>query len=325
MELLLETRSVKKYYGREPGGKNNRNTLVRAVDGVSLKIEKGRSLALIGESGSGKTTFGKLVCGLERASSGSILFLGQEIQDLREKEMRPYREHLQMVFQSSGSIFDPSYTIGESICEGIRNFKKMTKTQYQEAVDEALRKVGLEPALKKRYAYQLSGGQCQRANLARAFSLYPQLVICDEPVSSLDYSVRKQILNLMNRLQEEYKVTYLLITHDLSNVPYLCSAVAILYQGRVVEQLEETEQLDRRVLHPYSRLLYQSVPVPDPRKRRLNLGLSLKTTAEVPNFEGCLYQNRCPYSTSICKEQAPALREVEAGHWVACHCCHKTN
>ena len=180
MEFLLETDHLKKYYGKETASKGSRNSIVKAVDGVSLKIEKGRSLALIGESGSGKTTFGKLVAGLEKPSEGTISFLGKEVQNLKERDFRPFRRELQMIFQSSNGVFDPTYTIGESIREVMQNYMPMSPAEYEDAIDEILEKVGLEPAMKHRYVSQLSGGQCQRATIARALVLRPKLVICDE-------------------------------------------------------------------------------------------------------------------------------------------------
>lgn len=319
VETLLSTKDLKKYYGKEKAGKNGRDTLVKAVDGVSLNIVKGRSLALIGESGSGKTTFGKLVAGLGKSTSGTITFLGKELQGLRERELRPYRKELQMVFQSSSGVFDPGYTIGESICEVLKNYQKLSKAEYQDAVEEVLQKVGLEPSLKNRYVSQLSGGQCQRANIARALVLHPKLVICDEPVSSLDYSIRKQILNLLNDMSKEFGVTYLLITHDLSNVPYVCQAVAILYQGRVVEQMERTDAIEEMALHPYTKLLFQSIPATDPRNRKIGKGKIERVMAVSPTQKGCCYQNRCEYCTELCRQQEPSLQEVADGHLVACH------
>lgn len=317
MEILLSTENLKKYYGHE--GKSGKNGLVKALDGVSLKIAKGRSLALIGESGSGKTTFGKLVAGLERATSGTITFMGKEIQNLRGSEMRPYRKDLQMVFQSSQKVFDPSYTIGESICEVLKNYQKLSKEEYRKRVEEVLLQVELLPSFQDRYVYQLSGGQCQRANIARALVLHPQFMICDEPVSSLDCSIRKQILNLLKEVKETFGITYLLITHDLSNVPYICEAVAILYQGKVVEQMERTDAIEEMAIHPYTKQLYQSIPVTDPRKRRMKETVWEKAESVTKVETGCSYQYRCPCCTSLCRKKEPLLKKVAYGHFVACH------
>ena len=318
MEFLLETDHLKKYYGKETASKGSRNSIVKAVDGVSLKIEKGRSLALIGESGSGKTTFGKLVAGLEKPSEGTISFLGKEVQNLKERDFRPFRRELQMIFQSSNGVFDPTYTIGESIREVMQNYMPMSPAEYEDAIDEILEKVGLEPAMKHRYVSQLSGGQCQRANIARALVLRPKLVICDEPVSSLDYSIRKQILHLLNELQEKYEMTYLLITHDLSNVPYLCKEVAIMYQGRVVEFIDHTDSLKETAVHPYTKDLFDSIPVKEPKMRRIGSQEKKIFSDTIPE-QGCPYQNRCRRCTNICREHIPELTEIETGHFAACH------
>ncbi|MBQ8306256.1 MAG: ABC transporter ATP-binding protein [Blautia sp.] len=312
MQTLIQTEGLKKYYGKKH--------VVRAVDDVSLQIMQGRSLALIGESGSGKTTFARLIGGLEKPSAGKVRFLGQEIQGTGEKTFRPLRKDMQIVFQSSGGVFDPGYTIGESIVEVLRNYEKLPRAAYEERVDEALRRVGLDPELKNRYVTQLSGGQCQRANIARALVLRPKLVICDEPVSSLDYSIRKQILNLLNEIQEKYDVTYLLITHDLSNVPYVCKAVAIMYQGRILEYMEGTTAIGERVMHPYSKLLYRSIPAADPRRRRLLLDEPEQTEELHAVPKGCPFQNRCVSCTDRCRETMPPMVEREPGHQVACYC-----
>ena len=315
MEALIRTEGLKKYYGRKK--------VVKAVDDVSLTIREGSSLALIGESGSGKTTFARLISGLEKPDAGKIYFLGKEIQNVREKELRPFRKEMQIVFQSSGGVFDPGYTIGESIREILKNYEKLSEAEYEERIDEALRQVGLPPELKNRYVTQLSGGQCQRANIARALVLKPKLVICDEPVSSLDYSIRKQILNLLNEIREKYGVTYLLITHDLSNVPYVCQAVAIMYQGRIVEYMEGTQDIGERVCHPYSRLLFHSIPVADPHRRSIIYEEEAKGEELENVTEGCVFRNRCSYCSEGCRKEQPPMVEREPGHLAACCCLDK--
>ncbi len=319
MSILLETKELKKYYGKETSRRGSGQMLIKAVDHVSLQIEEGKSLALIGESGSGKTTFGKLIAGLESPTEGKIIFQGKEIQNLKSKEMRKIRKDMQMVFQSSGGVFDPSYTVGESITEILKNYQKLSLSEYRREVCQVLEKVGLDESFCDRYAKNLSGGQCQRANIARALVLHPKLVICDEPVSSLDYSIRKQILNLLRNMQEEFGLTYLLITHDLSNVPYVCQHVAIMYQGKIVEYLRQTDQLEEMVVHPYSRLLFQSIPAKSPRQRKLLTGN--ETQAFTESFKkGCSFQNRCSKCTEQCREHTPALHKIAEGHYAACHC-----
>ena len=243
---------------------------------------------------------------------------GQEMQDLSEKQFRPYRKNLQMVFQSSSGVFDPGYTIGENILEILKLHEKLQEGEYEERVKEALIQTGLDPDIRNRYVGQISGGQCQRANIARALVLRPELVICDEPVSSLDYSIRKQILHLLNELQEKYEMTYLLITHDLSNVPYLCKEVAIMYQGRVVEFIDHTDSLKETAVHPYTKDLFDSIPVKEPKMRRIGSQEKKIFSDTIPE-QGCPYQNRCRRCTNICREHIPELTEIETGHFAACH------
>lgn len=310
MNTLIKTEHLKKYYGKKK--------IVKAVDDISLEIHAGSSVALIGESGSGKTTFGKLIAGLEKPTDGKFWFQENEMQNLSEKQFRPHRKNLQMIFQSSGGVFDPGYTIGENILEILKLHEKLTKKEYEEKIEEALIQTGLDPDIRNRYVNQISGGQCQRANIARALVLRPKFVICDEPVSSLDYSIRKQILQLLNELQEKYDMTYLLITHDLSNVPYLCKEVAIMYQGRIVEFINHTDQLQEISVHPYTKDLFASIPVKEPKLRKIGQENRKAISDQIPEH-GCPYQNRCSRCSEICKERIPELTEITKGHFAACH------
>lgn len=319
MSVLVEMTHVKRYYGRTGSVKKRRQALIKAVDDVSLVIEEGMSLALIGESGSGKTTLGKLVAGLERVDEGKILFQGKEIQNLSGKEMRKIRKNMQMIFQSSGGVFDPRYTIGESIAEVLKNYETLSATECRDRVCEVLEKTGLERSFAGRYVKSLSGGQCQRANIARALVLRPKLVICDEPVASLDYSIRKQMLNLLNEMREEYGLTYLLITHDLSNVPYVCQHVAIMYQGRIVEYIKCTDNIQEKARHPYTRLLFHSIPVRHPRERRLLSEYESQAVSDTVE-SGCVFCDRCSKATEQCRQSVPELQKIATGHFVACHC-----
>lgn len=315
MSILLETKNLKRYYGKGE---------VKAVDDITLQIKAGRSLALIGESGSGKTTFGKLIAGLETPTAGKIFFQGEEIQELSVKKMRRIRKDMQMVFQSSGGVFDPAYTIGESITEVLKNYEKLSVREYKKLVDNVLTRVGLGEEYGYRYARNLSGGQCQRANIARALVLRPKMVICDEPVSSLDYSIRKQILNLLKEMQKEFGITYLLITHDLSNVSYVCQEVAIMYAGQIVEMMDCTDDMKETALHPYSKLLFQSIPVQSPRDRK-KLDECRSQGIGMTFSVGCNFQSRCEKCTERCRREKPLLKEIAAGHKVACHCYGEEN
>ena len=318
MSVLLETQHLTKYYGKNSKYAKGRNSLVKAVDDVSVKIEKGKSVALIGESGSGKTTLGKLISCLESSQSGKILFHGKEIEKLRGKALQHVRKDMQIIFQSSGGVFDPLFTIGENITEVLKNYEKLSAAEYRSRVEEVLVRVGLDASYADRYSTNLSGGECQRANIARALVLRPEFVICDEPVSNLDYSIRKNILNLLKKMQEEYGLTYLLITHDLSNVPYVCQQVAIMYQGKIVEFIDSTDHLEEKVMHPYTKLLFQSIPVKHPKERKTEE--RLQEAVQTKSFDqGCDFQNRCPCCTERCRTETPQLRNVTNGHSIMCH------
>ena len=250
MSTLLKTEHLKKYYGKKK--------IVKAVDDVSLEIHAGSSMALIGESGSGKTTFGKLIAGLEKPTDGKFWFQGQEMQDLSEKQFRPYRKNLQMVFQSSSGVFDPGYTIGENILEILKLHEKLQEGEYEERVKEALIQTGLDPDIRNRYVGQISGGQCQRANIARALVLRPELVICDEPVSSLDYSIRKQILEEIYQLSRKENLGVLFITHDLGVVAEIADDVSIMKDGEIVEN-GTVEDIFYHPQHSYTKKLLDAV------------------------------------------------------------------
>ncbi|SFA89953.1 peptide/nickel transport system ATP-binding protein [Acetitomaculum ruminis DSM 5522] len=312
MKYLLKTENLKKYYGKKE--------VVKALDDVSLAIEEGKSLGLIGESGSGKSTLGRIISCLEKPTFGKISFMDQRIDNLSEKQFRSLRKDMQIIFQSSKGVFDPTYTIGDSIKEVLKNFEKLSEREYEERIDETLKSVGLDPDLKYRNVNQLSGGQCQRANIARALILRPKFVICDEPVSSLDYSIRKQILNLLNEIKEKYGITYLLITHDLSNVSYVCQAVAIMYKGKIVEYLDDTEKIGEKVIHPYSKILYASIPKANPHNRSIVYDKDNERVSELNQIiKGCSFWDRCEKCSEICKKNIPDLKEIYPGHKVACH------
>lgn len=316
MPVLLETKDLKRYFGRYPASRWGVQP-VRAVDGVSLRIESGQSLALIGESGSGKTTLGRLIAGLDRPTGGTVHFLGTCLQTMPRRMLRQSRKSLQMVFQSSSGAFDPTCTIGSSIGEVLDNHVRLPAAEREAAVCSILEQVGLPADYRYRYPHALSGGECQRANIARALVLHPQLVICDEPVSSLDYAVRKQILNLLKEMQAALGQTYLLITHDLSNVPYLCQRAAIMYGGVIVEQTDSAPDLERAAAHPYTRLLFDSVPARHPSGRKPP-GCGPPRQSAGPG-RGCRFAGRCPARAGRCEREQPMLRPIAPGHLVACH------
>ena len=276
-------------------------------------------MALIGESGSGKTTFGKLIAGLEKPTDGKFWFQGQEMQDLSEKQFRPYRKNLQMVFQSSSGVFDPGYTIGENILEILKLHEKLQEGEYEERVKEALIQTGLDPDIRNRYVGQISGGQCQRANIARALVLRPELVICDEPVSALDVSIQAQVLNLMKEIQKELNLTYLFIAHDLSVVQYMSDRIMVMYLGKIVE-VADSKALYDEPLHPYTKALLSAIPVADIHHKKKRQVLEGEVPSPIHKPSGCAFHNRCPYCMDICKKEDPVLRYHGAdGHMTACH------
>lgn len=319
MEVLAETQNIRKCYA-----KSNlftaRKAQVSAVNGVSLRIEKGRSVGLVGESGSGKSTLGRMMAGLETPTEGQAFFREQPISHLSLKKMRPFRRDIQMIFQNSASAFDRSYTIGESIAEVIRNSESVTSKECMLRVHSILEQVGLDSAYARRNPQELSGGQRQRANIARALVLHPEFVVCDEPVSSLDYSLRKQILTLLNNLRNRFGLTYLFITHDLHSVPYVCDTLVIFYAGKVMEQIDLNRYSMQDVLHPYTRLLLSAVPAREPANRKKGMAESILDTTVLPDYRRCCrFFPRCSCGTEQCRQEEPRLKEIACGHFVACH------
>jgi peptide/nickel transport system ATP-binding protein len=318
--LLLETKDLRKQYGKLGMFLKNRHA-VSAVNGVSLQINRGSSVALIGESGSGKSTLGRLLAGLEKPTEGEVLYKGTVISSLSFHRMLPYRKKIQMIFQNSSGVFDPTYSVGYSIMEILRNTEKLNKKTYNERVAEILEHVGLDTSYALRKSDALSGGQRQRLNIARALISNPEFVVCDEPVSSLDYSLRKQILDLLNKLRKDLDLTYLFITHDITCVPYVCDRVLIMYSGQVLEQFNlDKTGLDDAV-HPYTNFLIQSVPVRTPFERRnKNLSNTLEI-AHVPDKKQCCrFYPRCNIKIKRCEKENPPLRYIKDSHMVLCHC-----
>jgi peptide/nickel transport system ATP-binding protein len=318
---LMEVMNVSKIYGKKGlFTKTGGNT--SAVSNVSLRIRQGVSLGLIGESGSGKSTLGRMLAGLEKPTAGQILYRGREISSLSLREMRPYRRNIQMIFQNSGGVFDPAYTIGYSIGELVRNNKRLGIQADTARVGEVLEQVGLSSSFLERKSRELSGGQQQRANIARALVLNPEFVVCDEPVSSLDYSLRKQILSLLNDIRRRFGFTYLFITHDLRCVPYVCDSVAIMYAGRILEQFSlDTHSMDDAV-HPYTHLLLRSIPVRDPseRTKRGEFNEAEDFVLMPGSRQCCRFYPRCKRRIVRCEGEAPPLVNIGSGHAAACHC-----
>jgi oligopeptide transport system ATP-binding protein len=298
------------------------NASVRAVDGVSLEIREGETLGLVGESGCGKSTLGRLILALLPVTSGSIVFDGVDITRLHGERLRQKRRELQMIFQDPYSSLDPRMTVGDIIAEPLVNFGLLRGKEKDLRVQELLRVVGLNPYFNNRYPHEFSGGQRQRIGIARALALRPRLIVCDEPVSALDVSIQAQVINLLEELQKEFRLTYLFIAHDLSVVRHISDRVAVMYLGKVVEVADSLE-IYRNPRHPYTRALLSAVPVPDPevQSSRRPVPLSGELPSALSPPPGCRFHTRCPIAQvpGACSEVEPPLSSKGRDHLAACH------
>jgi len=289
---------------------------LKAVDGVTLEIKDGESFCLVGESGCGKSTLLKCVAGILKPTSGKIIFQGQDLTKLKGRKLLEARRKIQLIFQNPYASLDPRMKIIDIVAEPLR-IQGVPKEERRKIAVETLREVGLPPGVENRYPHQLSGGMRQRVAIARALSVKPKLVLADEPTSALDVSVQAGILNLMKRLQGEHGLTYLFVTHDMGVVRYICERVAVMYLGKIVE-VASKKQLFNSPLHPYTQALLNSVPIPDPSKRRRRPPLKGELPDPLNPPSGCRFHTRCPYATEKCKREEPPLLPKN-GRLVACH------
>lgn len=318
-DVLLDVRNLKKYFDIKAGVFQRKVGSVKAVDGVSFTVKKGETLGIVGESGCGKSTAGRTIIRLYEPTDGQIIFKGQDIAKLKEKQLlHTIRKDMQMVFQDPYASLNPRKTLKSILSEPMINHKLYGKKERIEKIEELLEKVGLNPLYMNRYPHEFSGGQRQRIGIARALALNPDLIIADEPVSALDVSIQAQIINLMKDLQNELGVAYLFISHDLSVVRHISDKVAVLYLGKVMEFASKPE-LFNDPLHPYTQALMSAVPVPKGQKRRERIILKgdLPSPANPP--QGCVFHTRCPMAKDICREAVPEFKEVKREHFAACH------
>ena len=315
---ILEVRDVRMHFPVRAGVMRRAVDWNRAVDGVSLQIRPGETIGLVGESGCGKSTLGKCIVRLLRPTSGEIMFEGQALTQLGQKQLRPLRRHLQMIFQDPVESLNARHTIGEILAEPFVIHGLGDAASRRDKVLELLAKVGLPATAADRYPFEFSGGQRQRIGIARAIALEPRLIVCDEPVSALDVSIQSQVLNLMLDLQRDMKLSYLFIAHNLAVVKHVSDRIAIMYLGRIVE-FADAEAIHQHPRHPYTKALLSAVLPPDPKHDRQRIVLKGDVPSPIHPPSGCPFHTRCPYATDRCKVDVPQLRTAAPAHEVSCH------
>ncbi len=314
---LIEVKGIKKYFDINVGGFKTKS--LKAVDDVSLTIKKGETLGLVGESGCGKTTLGRTILHLYKPTAGEIWYKEKLIKS--KADVQEFRKKATMVFQDPYSSLNPRMTVSDIIGEPLDVHKLYAnKKERQDKILELMSRVGLNSEHASRYAHEFSGGQRQRIGIARSLAVKPDFIVCDEPVSALDVSIQAQVINMFSDLQEQLGLTYLFIAHDLLVVRHISDRIGVMYLGRLIE-LADAEEIYNNPLHPYSQSLLSSVPIPDPKIARTNKRIVL--SGDIPSPlnapSGCPFRTRCPYAQSVCAESMPELKEVSAGHFVACH------
>ncbi len=317
-EILLDVRNLKKYFVVDTTFFGKPKAYLKAVDNVSFRLEKGKTLGIVGESGCGKTTMGRTILRLYDVTDGEVWFKGKEVSKIPDREFDKLRPNMQMIFQDPYASLSPRMTVGEIIGEAALQHKLVDKAHYRQYVLDVMKTCGLQPHYFDRYPHEFSGGQRQRICIARALALKPELVICDEPVSALDVSIQAQIINMLKDLQKQLGLTYVFISHDLSVVKHISDEVGVMYLGSMVEYGPK-EKIFSNTLHPYTKALFSAVPVPNPHVKMNRVILKGDIPSPVNPPQGCKFHTRCEHCMEICKTVAPEYREVEEGHFCACH------
>ena len=315
--VILQVENLKKYFPIRRGFFQRVASWVRAVENVSFRIKGGQTLGLVGESGCGKTTVARLILKLLEADKGKIIFAGQDITDLSEAEMKPLRKEIQIIFQDPYGSLNPRMTVGQSIAEGLKIAGIDNRTDTQQRLEKLLKMVGMSPAAIDRYPHEFSGGQRQRIGIARALSVEPALIICDEPVSALDESIQAQIINLLKDLQAQLNLSYLFISHDLNVVGYLCDMVAVMYKGHIMEHAPADELFDNPV-HPYTHLLLSAIPESGKSPAESMIGSGDESARALNPPAGCSFQDRCPIIEDRCKQSEIDFERIGEDHLVRC-------
>ena len=317
-EILLDVRNLKKHFVVDTTFFGKPKAYLKAVDNVSFRLEKGKTLGIVGESGCGKTTMGRTILRLYDVTDGEVWFKGKEVSKISDREFDKLRPNMQMIFQDPYASLSPRMTVGEIIGEAALQHKLVDKANYRDYVLNVMKTCGLQPHYFDRYPHEFSGGQRQRICIARALALKPELVICDEPVSALDVSIQAQIINMLKDLQKQLGLTYVFISHDLSVVKHISDEVGVMYLGSMVEYGTK-EKIFSNTLHPYTKALFSAVPVPNPHVKMNRVVLKGDIPSPVNPPQGCKFHTRCEHCMEICKTVAPEYREVETGHFCACH------
>jgi oligopeptide/dipeptide ABC transporter ATP-binding protein len=319
-QKLIEVNNLKKYFPIKTGMFSKGNRAVKAVDDVSFHIYKGETFGLVGESGCGKSTLGRTLNRLYEPTGGEIIFDGQDIAKLTNKELQPYRKRIQMIFQDPYSSLNPYMNVEEIIDEPLEIHTSLSKKERQAVIIDILEKVGLKKEDMAKFPHEFSGGQRQRIGIARALSTNPDFIICDEAISALDVSIQAQVINMLEDLQSEMNLTYLFVAHDLSMVRHISDRIGVMYLGKMVE-ISKSDELYHKPLHPYTQALLSAIPIPDPIKARNSKREIIKGELPSPiEMEmGCRFRSRCPFAKPICAEVDPTLKLVDGEHLVACH------